>query len=382
MLKKIIIKNINSIDYCEIDFKKGSYKFNENNVIGDIVNPIALYGHNGSGKTSVLTAMSYLIRLMIEPVETLVPFIVNNFKFDKYKNQRNKKIDLVTGSVNLSFDLDNVNYEYYIETTSLRYISKEYLKERNEVIFDRNDRMYKYNNEESQLNNIFSLVPVLRLIASNNINDVIIQKIYSYISSFTFVNLPYINRGAFVTSKMFLNMSYYDLLVKNSNEVKEILKGYNEFPIYSIEKKDNLNISADPGAQYVLKIEGENFNGELPFNMISAGMKNQSILLSILLSVPNNSVIFVDELEQALHPSAIKSFLEVVQMKKIQFVFSSHNTYILQMLRPDQIYFAKWEEGYSKYCRLSKIYPNIREINNVEKMYLSSVFDEAIKNGK
>ena len=26
------------------------------------------------------------------------------------------------------------------------------------------------------------------------------------------------------------------------------------------------------------------------------------------------------------------------------------------------------------------LYPNIREINNIEKMYLSSVFDEAIKN--
>ena len=65
----------------------------------------------------------------------------------------------------------------------------------------------------------------------------------------------------------------------------------------------------------------------------------------------------------------------------MQLVFSSHNTFILQMLRPDQIYFAKWEKGFSSFSRLSKIYPNIREINNIEKMYLSSVFDNAINNG-
>ena len=108
-------------------------------------------------------------------------------------------------------------------------------------------------------------------------------------------------------------------------------------------------------------------------------MKNQSALLSILVSMPEHSVLFVDELEQALHPSAIKSFLEVVKSKNIQLVFSSHNTFILQMLRPDQIYFSKWSEGFSAYYRLSKIYPNIREVNNIEKMYLSSIFDGAIE---
>ena len=48
-------------------------------------------------------------------------------------------------------------------------------------------------------------------------------------------------------------------------------------------------------------------------------------------------------------------------------------------MRPDQVYFAKWAKGFSNYYRLSKIYPNIREINNIEKMYLSSTFDEEMK---
>ena len=46
MLKRIVIKNINSIKECEIDFNKGNYKFGNENILGDIVNPIAIYGHN------------------------------------------------------------------------------------------------------------------------------------------------------------------------------------------------------------------------------------------------------------------------------------------------------------------------------------------------
>ena len=52
-----------------------------------------------------------------------------------------------------------------------------------------------------------------------------------------------------------------------------------------------------------------------------------------------------------------------------------HNTFAMKELRPDQIYFASWSKGYSSYRRVSDIYPNIMEVNDIEKMYLSSTFD-------
>lgn len=378
MLKKIIINNINSIKTCELDLKKGNYQFLEDNTIDDIANPIALYGHNGSGKTSFFNAIASLISFMIDPVEFLTPFVVNNFLFDEYKNDNDEK--KLIGSIELFFSLDGIDYDYFMATSRLGYITDEFLKKNDEVIIKRDRDSYSYNNKPFSFDNMSFLVPAIRKLASSEINDEIVQKCYSFISSFTFVNLPFINRGAFVTSKMYKNMSLNELLVNYSLEVKEILKNYNGFPVYTIKKKNSLNSSNNPNVGFSLVIEGENFKGELPFEMISAGMKNQSVLLSILLSIPKNGVLFVDELEQALHPSAIASFLKVIKEKKIQLVFSSHNTYILQLLRPDQVYFAKWYNGFTKYARLSKIYPNIREINNMEKMYLSSVFDESIKN--
>lgn len=380
MLTYIKVININSIDSCEIDFAKDKYKYLEENLIGNYVNPIALYGHNGSGKSSLLRSISYLISLMTDPVDNLAPFIVNNFRFIKYiSDSKIGKVDKndIIGSIELHFSIDNKEYEYFISTSSIRIIEKEYLKTNNEYIFERDETTEKYRKSKINLGDLRSkLIPSLRYLASEKVNDNDIQGVYKFITSFTFVDLPMQMAGNFVKSKLFLNMSRQDLLVKRSLEVKNILKDYDEFPLYDVVKIDNPDPSIQNG--YYIKYEG--IDGYMPFDMLSTGMLNQSTLLSILVSLPDNSVLFIDELEQALHPSAIISFLKVIKEKKIQLVFSSHNTHILQTLRPDQIYFANWKNGKSTLKRLSNIYPNIREINNIEKMYLSTVFDEAIKN--
>lgn len=380
MLTYIKVTNINSIDTCEIDFVKDKYKYLEENLIGNYVNPIALYGHNGSGKSSLLRSFSYLISLMTDPVDNLSQFIVNNFKFDKYISDLNKnkadKNDII-GSIELHFSIDGKQYIYYISTSAEKIIEKEFLRTNEDCIFDRDGASETYRESKSKLGELRSkLIPSLRYLASEKVNDNDIQNVYKFITSFTFVDLPMQMAGNFVKSKLFLNISRGDLLVKRSSEVKNILKDYDEFPLYEIVKIDN----PDPSIQNGYYVKYDDVDGIMPFEMLSTGMLNQSTLLSILLSIPNNSVLFVDELEQALHPSAIISFLKVVKMKKIQLVFSSHNTHILQTLRPDQIYFANWKKGKSTLKRLSNIYPNIREINNIEKMYLSAVFDEGIMN--
>ena len=79
MLISITLTNVNAIEESTIDFSKGSYKFMPENVMGEIVNPLAIYGHNGSGKTSVLRAMGQLIDMMLLPPDNIEPFIVNEF---------------------------------------------------------------------------------------------------------------------------------------------------------------------------------------------------------------------------------------------------------------------------------------------------------------
>ena len=379
MLRKIFIKNINSIDECEIDFTKGNYKFAEENVLGDVVNPIAIYGHNGSGKSSALTAIGFFISLMYYPAEALTPFIVNDFLFQDYLNGDKKDKSKIKGSISLWFDIGEDNYEYLLETSRDNYISNEHLIKNGEIYFKREDRKYSYNNQDLDIKEYSSLAPLLRILASSEIMDTTIQSVFAYISSFTFVNLPFINRGSFVTSKLFNNTNINDLLVKKSEDVKKLLKEYDNFPVYNITKSNKMAPNGLVASQYNLVFDEKGFKRQIPLQMISVGMHNQSLLLSIVSAIPENGVLFIDDVDLALHPSTIKSFLKVIRDRHIQVVFTLHNTYALQMFRPDQVYFAKWSKGFSNFYRLSKVYPNIREVNNIEKMYLSSIFDGAIE---
>lgn len=380
MLKRIVINNVNSIKTCEIDFIKGNYKFSEDNVLGSLVNPIAIYGHNGSGKSSLLNAVQHFISLMVLPTESLMPFTVNNFLFEQFRKVKEERY--LQGDILLSFDLGDKSYEYYLETSRIdNRISKEYLKVDGEIYFENEGGKYRYQGKGYRPENhqISKMVPLIRILGSSEIVDPIVQTVFAYFRSFTHVNVSFINRGAFVTSSIFNNTNIFDLLTGKSDEVKEVLKEYDNFPVYSIVKDDKLLPNGFVQPQYNVVLEDDGFKGKLPFQMISTGMQNQSVLLSLVLSMPKNSVLFIDELDIALHPSALQSFIEVIKKRKVQVVVTLHNTNAMQYLRPDQIYFAKWSKGFSTYHRLSKIYPNIREVNNIEKMYLSTLFDGAME---
>lgn len=381
MLKKITIENINSIGRCELDFKKKSYKFLEDNILEDLVNPIALYGHNGSGKSAVLKAIQNLIYLMTLPIDNLMPFVVNNFLYEEFAAdvQNGKKADKnkLIGKICLEFTLNDLEFTYFLSTSRFdNSIPLEYLKCNQEDVFIRKNQTEIIGEKKYIIQNRSLLLPSLRSLASSEVNNDKIQLAFAFVSSFAFVDLPRQHAiTGFVSSKSLIGISTLDLLVNKSLEVKEILKNYKEFPIYDIVKKESTqNTNGLPQSGYYLAFEGKQ-DSLLPIQMISDGMMNQSVLLSILLSLPENTVLFIDELEQALHPTAMISFLGVIKEKKFQLVFTSHNTHILQHLRPDQIYFAKWKNGFSEYKRLANIYPNIREINNIEKMYLANVFD-------
>ena len=376
MLEYIKIKNINAIGECEIDFSKDKYRYLEDNVIGNFVNPLAIYGYNGSGKSSLLKAVGYLICLMNNPVDNLEPFIVNQFLFERYNDE--PKEEYINGSMELHFTSDGNYFEYFISISRKKFITQEYLKGKS-IVFNRDEENEVYKNKSIKISDLRSkLIPSIRYLAAEKINDYRIQSAFKFLSSLTFVELPLQMSGQpFVYSKHFNNLSRADLMVSKSQDVKDILIKYHEFPIYDVIKKETTDVNSPSG--YYLKFENQ--DGLIPFEFMSSGMFSQSTLLSILVSLPENSVLFIDEIEMSLHTTAILSFLNIVKEKKIQLVFSSHDTHILQTLRPDQIYLAKWKKGISSFYKLSKIYPNIREINNIEKMYLAAIFDDAIDVG-
>ena len=380
MITKISINNINSIDNITLSFDKDKYKYLDTMIFNtNYVNPIAIYGTNGSGKTSLLFAISTLISLLTSDINNLSPFTPNFINVQKKiddvlsKRQKinnfNKFYSKIKSSLELSFIVNDTIYSYYIETNNTA-ITKEYLKEKNKIVFNRYKNFYVFN--KNKINISESLYPTLRLLSNEGNKNKTINTVFEYLSNIAYIDA---SRKHYLINS-FNKKTYLDVLVEYSPAVKKLLKKYKEFPIYLLEKQIN-----ELGQQsYFLNInKNDKDTFKLPIELMSAGMQNNSFLLSTILSLPKNGTLILDELDQALHPTTIHDFLNIVKEKNIQLIFTSHNTNLLQKLRPDQIFFAHWQEGFSTYKKLSNIYQNIREVNNIEKMYLSSMFDDSIK---
>lgn len=372
MITKIEVKNVNAIDNCEISFNKSKYQYREDMVFNEhYVNPIAFYGANGSGKSSILKAVLQLTLLLTKEPDKIDPLIPNLVNYGtvippKKPGEKNKKL---FSYVKLFFNLDGNDYEYKLVTKLVpSEIVSEVLIKNAETVFDRQVTSYKYRNNEYEVES--PLFPTLRALNNEN-NDETITQCFNFLSNIAFLDAS----TKTFNFKAALQKNYLDIIVEKSSEIKNILNKYKEFPLYDVIS----NTSELGRKDYLASIKLDKCDLIIPYSYISSGMANQNVILAALLSLPKNGVLIIDEIEDALHPLTILDFLKVVKEKNIQLIFSSHNTFILQKLRPDQIYFANWKNGFSYYKRLSDIYPNIREINNIEKMYLSNCFEEDIK---
>ena len=380
MLTKIIIDNINSIGHCEVSFLKSKYQYLDEMIYNDtIVNPIAIYGANGSGKSSFIRAVYCFISKLIREPDSISEFFPNLFKLAAPIINGDKGMDDINreyvSSVEMHFTLVEDNYEYIIETNEQLIISSEILKVNGTVIIKRDANIYSYNNQAYEVKS--QSFPVLRSIVKDELTDTFVKKAYDFLS-----NIAIVDAGKrYYLHKALEEKRSTDLLVEKSKEVNELLKQYRVMPNYDIVRKNNPNRTDDGKKNlYAFNLEfDESKKMELPIGLMSTGMYNNSMMLSLLLSLPKNGVLFIDEIECALHPLTIIDFISVVREKNIQLIFTSHNTFLLQQLRPDQIFFANWKKGYSNYKKLSDIYPNIRQVNNIEKMYLGNMFEEEIK---
>lgn len=384
MIKKIYVKNINSCGEYEVDFTKSKYKYLEEMIKNDIVNPIAIYGTNGSGKTSFLRIARILSSLFNDDIEIIQTFTPNYLHLDETRkilienniNEFDASQDFpnLISILSIDFELEGKQYKYIINS-ALENILFEELLENDKSIFKRESKNYILNEVNFEMENASNNLLLLRYLQNDEKNNSMLKKVFTYLSNISFISTD--KKVFFI--KSFNNRNYKELMVQHSHVIQELMSKYEDFPVYKIVEKNEITVDGISNKkQYFMEREINDKTYLIPYTLMSDGMINQSFMLTSLLSMPNGCALFVDEIEQSLHPTIFKEFINIVNEKNIQLIFSSHNTNILSLLRPDQIFFAREKDGFSTMKKLSNIYENIREVNNIEKMYLGNWFTEGI----
>lgn len=347
MLTKIKLKNVYSIKDCEIDFTRGKFGYKKENIFNErLVNPLALYGYNGSGKSNVLKGIAYVISIMNRGENQ--PIYPNIF------SGADKSIAYLVSTIQLEFSCHNSNYTYMVSILNNSIMREELFLGDLRLVERMEDKYFLYNKEM-----------VVKQV-KNKDKSILLECQQEFYEAYDYLaNMVYIaDHRTNSIARVLFTSDIYHMFTKYSSSVKEILDSTVGSISYEVIEKQG---------DYYLQFSDNNL---IPISAMSTGMFNESLLLSLIMALPENEVIFVDELERSLHPYVLRQILRLINEKHIQLVFTSQNTHLMQYLRPDQIYFASYLNYETKLIRLSQLDNSIREVNNIEKMYLEEAFSQ------
>lgn len=368
-----------------------------------------IYGYNGSGKSNVFKAL-----LSMKQILTLSPIIATNnqqildnsqinyevsgqrnyFKFkDEYK-------DLPT-KYSIEIKIDGVQYSYSFEVLNKKIVSEILYKKlkRREILLERTSEKSSdiiVRGEFKSFENFKSTVKenVLCLSMAMFLNIELAVKIYQEIDNITVINMASCNATQGFEEELkedelelytsFIRLA--DSTIKKLNvslekeEVNKKIQLNNDFESREFVIRNlKVDVESVHNVYKDNKIIGEE---TLPFLQFESNgtIKLFGILPAIFRALRSGATIFVDEIENGLHPNLTKVLIELFNSKETnqfnaQLICSSHDTLLLKNnIRRDQVWFLhKNRYGESKIKRLSK-FPGTRTSDDIAKKYLEGAF--------
>ena len=431
MLIRFIAKNIFSFkDETEFNlFPNKSQGLQHHKVkIGDFefMRFSAIYGANGSGKSNLIKAISFL--------ETLVEEGKLHSETDELKFKLNEDClkspislgvefiaDLKPYFYSITFDGDKILYEYLAESN----------KNNDEIVFERSydteiqeikfkDDYYKTDKER-----LFAEVLAEKLIQKNELLITFLSKKYpedfmSVYSAFEWfkdtlvVILPDAKPGGIAhimdkepAIKDFAN-KFIPSLNTGISEIEVEKKKFEEFVgnddtklkkriidgLRNEPDKISVLINKDTGEEATLAYENDeivvkrlitkhqdSLGKNIDFNLgqESDGTRRLIDYIPAFQGIVNdNKVYVIDEIERSIHPMTIKEIMTKLALNEDvngQLIFSTHESNLLDqsIFRPDEIWFAQKDfDGSSKIYSLSDF--KIHNTINIENGYLKGRF--------
>lgn len=372
MLVKLTMKNFRCfVEETTMDLNATGYEIlsNTNKTDDNILKGAMFVGGNASGKTTIILALRFLLELLVW--QTNLQLVLYKSFYSDLKERMELEYE---------FNINNSKIIYRVETNNDR-ILKEILIQDGKTILSRINENAEYidaNNSKITIENIQNNQSAIRKVYFDTrfIDNENLKLWYDFLT-----NSVYIDQSEKIVITANLNKTNKNYFENNGkDEVNKFLKdiNYNQVIDYVSEYKNKtMKFNFQDGKEVVLI--REDMNTALPINMESEGNRTLiEVLPQILQATKNNCMLIIDEFSSALHnfleEKMVKYFME--NSNKSQMFIVSHSTNLLTntILRPDQIYTVDYIKGKgSKINRVSDSKP--REAQNLEKMYLSGVFN-------
>lgn len=377
MLVKIEMQNFKSfMQKSKINFEATGYEIlNETNKTEDNILKGALFvGGNATGKSTILKAIRFLLELLVSQSNIDLSDYVCWFK---ESNQRTV--------LEYEFLIDGAKIKYNLEFNINEILKEKVLVNEKEVL-DRIKEIAEYievSGKKIEINSLQQNQSAIRKIYFDTkfIDNKPLKSWFEFLE-----NSVYIDQSNKITAKVRPRASktiYGDYFEKNGTEkfnkfLKEL--NYNQYADYTNEyHNDVIGFAGKNNEKIVILKRRDMQDFGLPVGMESEGNKTLVNIAPDMLEVlSNNAMVIIDEFSSGLHniveEKIIKYFME--HSKRAQLFIVSHSTNLLTntLLRPDQIYTVDFIKNKgSKVNRVSDSKP--REAQNLEKMYLSGVFN-------
>lgn len=370
MLKKFEVENFKNFgEKLIFDLStENSYEFNEECVKNGVATKVAIYGHNGSGKSNLGFALFDLISHLT----------------DKIKGHKLYRNYLYAGN-----NCNMADFKYFF-TFGRHDVIYEYGKSEHDTLVY--EKIYINNNEFASVDRRLSSIVTINARGAETLNrDIGDSKIsiISYIKSNALLD-DCIDNNIFHEFITFVNgMLFFRCLDENSfigleqepsNIMEDIIEKGN------VGNFENFLNAAGVSCKLAI-IESEtgkniafDFNGKRIrfFDAASQGTKSLALFYfwhqRLMHNESKATFVFIDEFDAFYHHSLSTLVIKTLRQLKIQVLVTTHNTSVMtnELFRPDCYFFI----GKNRIKSLSNsTAKELKEAHNIEKMYKAGAFN-------